>query len=132
MTETQDLHIGASEIPGLSPLMSHIVKVYHHAYDIVGEEANIAQVFCTAETRHLPAQYRRHILPQGEWGMGKSMLLKTVLKPFWADVRLFTRITGAGLDRSTEIFDGKILFIEQILQSEPMQLSFLMSEGELA
>jgi len=64
--------------------------------------------------------------------MGKSMLLKTVLKPFWADVRLFTRITGAGLDRSTEIFDGKILFIEQILQSEPMQLSFLMSEGELA
>ncbi len=132
MTEQAPLRIGPSEIPGLSPIMSHIVKTYHRAYSIVGEEPNIAQVFSTAMSRHLPPQYRRHILPQGEWGMGKSTLLKTVLKPFWSDVRLYTRITGPGLDRSTESLDGKILFIEQILQTEPMQLSFLMSEGELA
>src|SRR2546425_205278 len=132
MTENPSIQIGPSKIPGLSPVMSYIVNLYHRAYPIVGEAPNIAQIFCTAQTRHLPPQYRRHILPQGEWGMGKSTLLKTVLKPVWSDVRLFTRVTGPGLDRSTESLDGKILFIEQILQAEPMQLSFLMSEGELA
>ena len=64
--------------------------------------------------------------------MGKSTLLKTVVKPFQADVELYTRMTSAGLDRRQETFDGKILLIEQLISREPVELSFLMSEGELA
>src|SRR5437867_2834756 len=55
MEEMQQLLVipGKSEVPGLSPCLSFIVRRYQQAYHIVGEEKNIAHVFLTAETRHL-------------------------------------------------------------------------------
>src|SRR5579864_6803164 len=121
-----------SPVEGLSPLLGYIVRLYQIAYGLVGEDRNVAHVFLTAETRHLQRKDRRHILPSGEWGVGKSKLLKTVLKPVWSDVELLTRLTGPGLDRETASYDGKILLLEQVVGREPVELSFLMSEGELA
>ncbi len=117
-------------IEGLSHTLSYIVKQYQFA-GLVGEERNIAQVFLTCETRHLPAKYRRHVIPQGETGAGKTTLARTILKPFRSDVESYTRMTGAGLDRKEESLDGKILFLEQLGVGEPTQLRFLMTEGEL-
>jgi hypothetical protein len=117
-------------IEGLSSALGYVVKQYQLA-GLVGEERNIAQVFLTCETRHLPAKYRRHVIPQGETGAGKTTLARAVLKPFWSDVESYTRMTGAGLDRKDESLDGKILFLEQLGVGEPTQLRFLMTEGEL-
>ncbi len=119
-------------IEGLSPLLGHIITVYHSDYDLVGEEKMIGHSFLCAISRHLPRRYRRHYLSTGEFGSGKSTVVKTVLTPFSSDVESYSRLTGPGLDRRTESFDGKILLLEQILQHEPMELSFLMSEGELS
>lgn len=117
---------------GLCPLLGNVVLHYQKAFRLVGEERNIAHIFLSAVTRHLKPQYRRHVIPQGEWGVGKSTVLKKVLRPFWSDVELYTRLTGPGLDRRQESFDGKILLIEQFLEREPVELSFLMTEGELS
>ncbi len=117
-------------IEGLSPTLGYVVKQYQLA-GLVGEERNIAQVFLTCETRHLPAKYRRHVIPQGETGAGKTTLARTILKPFRSEVESYTRMTGAGLDRKEESLDGKILFLEQLGVGEPTQLKFLMTEGEL-
>ena len=119
-----------SQIPGLSPLLSYVIKQYHDT-GLVGEERSIAQLFLTCITRHLPARYRRHVLSQGESGSGKTMLVRTVLKPFWNDVENYTRITGPGLDRRDGSLDGKILFLEQLEGSEPGQIKYLMTEGSL-
>jgi hypothetical protein len=120
-----------SPIPRLSRALGYVVKQYQLA-GLVGEERNIAQLFLTAITRHLGSQYRRHAMPQGETGAGKTTLVRKVLAPFWHDVEQYTRLTGAGLDRKEESMDGKILFIEQIQGSEPSQLKFLMTEGQLS
>ena len=119
-----------SQIPGLSPLLSYIIQQYQ-GMGLVGEERNIAQLFLSCMTRHLPAKYRRHVIFQGESGTGKTKLARTGLKPFWGDVENYTRVTGAGLDRRDGSLDGKILFLEQLEGSEPGQLKFLMTEGEL-
>src|SRR2546425_5068665 len=116
----------------LSKLPSHVITVYHSDYDLVGEGKMIGHVFLCAISRHLRREYRRHYLSTGEFGSGKSTVIKTVLKPFGSDVESYSRLTGPGLDRRTETFDGKILLYEQIVQREPMELSFLMSEGELS
>jgi predicted transcriptional regulator len=119
-----------SQIPGLSPLLSYIIQQYQ-GMGLVGEERNIAQLFLSGITRHLPAKYRRHVIFQGESGTGKTKLARTVLKPFWGDVENYTRVTGAGLDRKEGSLDGKILFLEQLEGSEPGQLKYLMTEGSL-
>lgn len=117
---------------GVSQLLGHIIRVYQLDYHLVGEERMIGHVFLCGISRHLPRKYRRHYLSTGEFGSGKSTIIKTTLRPFSVDVESYSRLTGPGLDRRTETFDGKILLIEQILQREPMELSFLMSEGELS
>jgi predicted transcriptional regulator len=119
-----------SHIPGLSPLLSYIIKQYQ-GMGLVGEERNIAQLFLSCITRHLPAKYRRHVIFQGDSGTGKTKIARTVLQPFWSDVENYTRVTGAGLDRRDVSLDGKILFLEQLEGSEPGQLKYLMTEGSL-
>jgi hypothetical protein len=111
-------------------LLSDVVKQYQEM-GLVGEERNIAQLFLTCMTRHLPAIYRRHAIPQGDSGSGKTELLRTVLAPFWSDVLNYTRVTGAGLERKRESLDGKILFLEQLEGSQPGQLKYLMTGGKL-
>jgi len=120
-----------SPINGLSPVLGYVVKQYQRT-GLVGEERNIAQLFLTCETRHLPAEYRRHAISQGESGAGKSKLVIVIIRPFLSDVERYTRVTGPGIDRSEESLEGKILFLEQLSGGEPSQLKFLMTEGELA
>jgi len=133
---TEELESDSIQIPteppiaGLSALLGHVVKLYQ-AMGLVEEERNIAQLFLTCLTRHLPAEYRRHVITQGESGSGKTVLVRTVLKAFWEDVENYTRVTGAGLDRKEGSLDGKILFLEQLEGSEPGQLKYLMTEGKL-
>jgi hypothetical protein len=119
-----------SSIPGLSPVLSHVVTQYQ-GMGLIREERNIAQSYVTCETRHLPATHRRSVIFQGESGTGKTKVVRTVLKPFWGDVENYTRFTGPGLERKEGSLDGKILFLEQIEGNEPGQLKFLMTEGSL-
>jgi len=120
-----------SSVLGLSPLLAYVVTRYQLT-GLVGEEKNIAHLFLTCTTRHLKPKYRRHVVTQGETGAGKTTLIRKVLQPFWKDVERHTRVTGPGLDRKEESLDGKILFLEQLIGSEPTQLKFLMTEGELS
>src|SRR5207302_3944658 len=109
-----------SQVDGLSPLLGFVIESFQKDYGIVGEVQMIGQIFTCAESRHLPRKYRRHYLSTGEFGAGKTTVVKRVLKPYATDVESYSRLTGPGLDRRTESFDGKILLIEQILQREPM------------
>jgi len=119
-----------SEIAGLSSPLGTIIELYHEL-GLVGEERNIAQVFLTGITRHLPRTYRRHLIPKGSSGSGKTTLVRIVLEAFRGDVEEYTRITGAGLDRKEGSMEHKILFIEQLDGSQPVQLRYLMTEGKL-
>jgi hypothetical protein len=131
-TEIVDFPIPAkSPVSGVSPLLGQIIDSYH-SLGLVGEDRNIAQVSVTCFTRHLLRSFRRHIIPQGETGVGKTTVVRTILKPFQHDVESYSRVTGAGLDRKTNSMDGKILFVEQIGGNEPGQLKFLMTERELS
>jgi hypothetical protein len=132
VVETVEFAIpSTSSVPGVSPLLSKIVDLYQKL-GLVGEARNITQIWLTLETRHLPRGFRRHVIPHGESGSGKSTVARTILKPFMFDVESYSRLTGPGLDRKTNSMDGKILFVEQIGGNEPGQLKFLMSEGELS
>lgn len=113
-----------------SPFIQSIIDCYHQN-GLVGEDRNITKVFLAAISKYLPTKYRTHIIVISESGAGKTTLLKTVLIPFDPDVKKYSRFTGAGLERKTESFDGKILLYEQMQGYEAGQMKLLMSEGEL-
>jgi hypothetical protein len=119
-----------SPIPGLSPLLGNVLEQYHKT-GLVGEDRNAAQVFLSCETRHLPPTYRWHVILHGGSGSGKTTLVIIVLAPFWGDVENYTRITGPGLERRVMSLEGKILYLEQLDGSQPVQLRDLMSGGKL-
>jgi hypothetical protein len=132
MEEQQILTIPAqSSIKGPSPIIGYAVTTIQRAHRIVGEERNIADAYCTGVTRHLPKKFRRHLLSSGDPGVGKTTVMEASLSPFGKDVVRVSRVTGAGLDRG-ESLDGKILYLEQLVGQEPIQILFLMSEGKLS
>jgi hypothetical protein len=119
-------------ITGVSRPLGYLITQYQEM-GLVGEERNSANVSLTCFTRHLPAEggNRRHVIPEGASGTGKSTLTRIVLRPIWHDVEYYTRFTGPGLERRGESLDGKILYVEQLEGDQPDQLKYLMTGGKL-
>jgi len=119
-------------IAGASRPLGYLIK-QNQEMGLVGEERNGANMSVSCVTRHLPAEggNRRHVIPEGGSGTGKTALSKIGLRPFWHDVVYCTRLTGPGLERRVGSLDGKILYIEQLDGNQPEQLRYLMTEGKL-
>jgi len=115
-----------------SHFLQEIIKTYQKDGALVGEDRNIACLFFVVISKYLQREYRLHATIVSESSAGKSKLAHTITEPFNEDLKYYTRFTGAGLDRKTESYNGKIFYYEQMNGFEPSQLKVMLSEGELS
>ena len=104
---------------------------------IVGENDNIKLLLLACISKDLPKKNRLSIIITSQSSAGKSILVNTVLEPFYDDVIDYTDYTPAFLNRSEVNMNGKIFKIEQIERTNERRqvtisnLKFLLTEGKI-